>query len=198
VDSREWDERYGATELVWSTEPNCFVAAELGGLARGTALDLACGEGRNAIWLAQRGWTVTAVDFSAVGLAKAARLARAKNVTVDWVRADVLDYQPAPGHCQLVLVSYLQLPAAELATVLGRAAAAVAPGGSAFVIGHDVTNLTEGIGGPTQADVLYTPEAVAAALDGLRIQRAERVRRPVTTPDGERPAIDTLVHGVRI
>jgi hypothetical protein len=117
---------------------------------------------------------------------------------VEWVRADVLDYQPRPGHYQLVLVSYLQLPAAELAVVLGRAAAAVAPGGSAFVIGHDVTNLTEGTGGPTQADVLYTPEAVATALDGLRIQRAERVRRPVTTPDGERSAIDTLVRGVRV
>lgn len=197
MDSREWDERYAASELVWSAGPNCFVAAELTGLTPGTALDLAAGEGRNAIWLAQQGWAVTAVDFSAVGLAKAARLARARNVTVDWVRANVLDYQPEPARYQLVLVSYLQLPLTELTPVLRRAAAAVAPGGSAFVVGHDVSNLTEGIGGPTNADVLYTPETIAAALDGLRIQRADRVRRAVRTGDGERPAIDTLVRATR-
>jgi SAM-dependent methyltransferase len=197
VNSREWDERYAAAELVWSAEPNCFVAAELTGLTPGTALDLAAGEGRNAIWLAQQGWAVTAVDFSAVGLAKAARLAQAKNVTVDWVRADVLEYQPKPARYQLVLVSYLQLPETELVPVLRRAAAAVAPGGSALVVGHDVSNLTDGIGGPADADVLYTPETIAAALDGLRIQRAERVRRPVRTADGERTAIDTLVRATR-
>ncbi len=72
MDSRAWDERYAASELVWSSTPNQFVAAEVADLTPGRALDLAAGEGRNALWLAERGWQVTAVDFSLVGLDKGA------------------------------------------------------------------------------------------------------------------------------
>ena len=110
MDSQEWDQRYAGTGLVWTAEPNRFVVAELQDLAPGQALDVAAGEGRNAVWLAARGWQVTAVDFSAAGLDKGRRLAQARGVAIDWVHADVRDYQPgaasflrsaagSPGRC---------------------------------------------------------------------------------------------------
>jgi SAM-dependent methyltransferase len=200
VDSQQWDERYSATEFVWATGPNQFVAAELAGLPPGRAIDVAAGEGRNTVWLAERGWQVTAVDFSRVGLEKGRRLSAVRGVDgaqVDWVVADLCDYQPEPGGYDLALIAYLQVGPKARATVLGRAAAALAPGGTVFVVAHDLTNLTEGTGGPQDPEVLYTPEAVCAELPGLRILRAERVRRTVTRDDGPATAIDTLVRAVR-
>lgn len=85
-----WDQRYSGPDLVWGEAPNRFVAEELAALPPGRAIDLGTGEGRNAIWLAERGWRVTAVDFSAAGLAQAARLAADRGVSVDWVQADLL------------------------------------------------------------------------------------------------------------
>jgi SAM-dependent methyltransferase len=193
VDSQEWDRRYAGAELVWTAGPNRFVVDELQPLPPGRALDLGTGEGRNAIWLAGRGWQVTAVDFSAVGLDKGRRLAEAHGLAIDWVHADLRDYQPEEGSFHLVLVAYLQLREAELDGVLRRAAAALAPGGVLLVVGHDLTNLTEGTGGPPDPAVLYTPESITRALEGLTVLRAERVRRPVGT--GE--AVDTLVRAIR-
>jgi SAM-dependent methyltransferase len=195
VDSQEWDERYAGTGLVWTAEPNRFVVAELQDLAPGRALDVGAGEGRNAVWLAARGWQVTAVDFSAVGLDKGRRLAEDRGVAVDWVRADVRDYQPEPGSLQLVLVAYLQLREAELDGVLRRAAAALAPGGVLLVVGHDVTNVAEGTGGPQDPAVLHSPKSITRSLGDLTVVRAERVRRPVT--GSPRDAVDTLVRAIR-
>jgi SAM-dependent methyltransferase len=197
VDAKAWDERYAGTELVWSADPNRFVAEQTADLAPGRALDLAAGEGRNAIWLAKRGWKVTAVDFSAAALAKAKLLSDAQGVAVDWVTADLLTWTPPPASHDLVLIAYLHLPPAEIGAVLANAAAAVAPGGTFLLVGHDRLNLTEGVGGPQDPDILHTPESVAGALDGLRIDRAERVRRPVTVDGEAREAIDTLVRATR-
>ena len=193
MDSSEWDERYAGTELVWTAEPNRFVVEELQALPPGRALDVGTGEGRNAIWLAHRGWQVTAVDFSAVGLEKGRRLAESSHVAADWVHADLREYQPYESAFDLVLVAYLQLREADLDGVLRRAAAALAPGGVLLVVGHDVTNLTEGTGGPPDPAVLYTPESIVRPLSELTVLRAERVRRP--TGVGE--AVDTLVRAVR-
>lgn len=193
MDSREWDERYSYDEYTWRTEPNQFVAAELADLPPGRALDLAAGEGRNAVWLAGRGWRVTAVDFSRVGLAKGRKLAAERGVDVDWVVADLLDYVPSPGVFDLVLISYLHLEPKSRTVVLGRAAAALAPGGILFLVGHDVANLTEGTGGPQDPAVLYTAEAVRADLAGLTVLRAGQVRRVVPKDGGDAIAVDTLV-----
>jgi SAM-dependent methyltransferase len=198
VERAEWDRRYETAELVWTASPNRFVVEEIAGMRPGRALDLAAGEGRNAVWLAELGWQVTAVDFSAVGLAKAGKLAESRGVSVDRATADVRDYRPEAAAYDLVLIVYLHLPAAELAGVLSRAATAVAPSGTLLVIGHDVTNMADGVGGPQIPDVLYTPESISAGLDGMEVRRAERVRRPVDTGTGRREAIDTLVRAVRI
>lgn len=198
LDASGWDERYAGRELLWSAEPNRFVAEEVGGLAPGRALDLAAGEGRNAVWLAEGGWQVTAVDFSAIGLDKGRDLARRRGVDVDWVLADLAAWFPPPAAFDLVLLCYLHVDRALFRRVLRDAAEALAPGGVLLVIGHDRHNLTEGHGGPQDPAILYTPEEVAGTLEGLEVQRAERVLRPVALDDGgTASAIDTVVLAVR-
>jgi SAM-dependent methyltransferase len=211
MDARAWDERYAASELVWSATPNQFVASELEALRPGRALDLAAGEGRNALWLAERGWQVTAVDFSLAGLDKGRTLQerheRGRDLHVDWVHADVLGYDSGPVPYDLVVLAYLQLTDDERRTAVRRAFGALQVGGTFFLVAHDATNLTEGTGGPTSAEVLYTAEDVLADLDGERfdVERAERVERlvppadPVHTHEGDesRTAYDALVRLVR-
>ncbi|HVB41698.1 MAG TPA: class I SAM-dependent methyltransferase [Streptosporangiaceae bacterium] len=197
MERQAWDQRYAGPELVWGAGPNQFVVSELTGLPPGRALDLATGEGRNAIWLAEQGWQVTGVDFAAVGLARAAELAAARGVAVRWVAADLREYQAERGAFDLVLIAYLQLRQDELGPVLRRAAAALAPGGTLLLIGHDRENLSRGVGGPQDPDLLHTPEEVVAALDGLVVQVAERVTRPVTGEHGDRLAVDTLVRAIQ-
>lgn len=191
----EWDRKYSETGLLWSAEPNRFVVAELAGLPPGRALDLACGEGRNAIWLAELGWRVTAVDFSEIAIAKGRERAARLGLDVDFVCADLLDYEPEPDAFDLVLVLYLQLPADERRLVLARAADALTPGATFLLVGHDSTNLTHGVGGPSEPSVLYTPDDIVAELGGLEIEKAERVVRDVE--GAERPAIDALVRARR-
>jgi ubiquinone/menaquinone biosynthesis C-methylase UbiE len=192
VDAAGWDERYAATELVWSAEPNRFVAEVCADLTPGRALDLAAGEGRNAIWLAQRGWTVTAADFSQVGLDKGRRLAEHAGVAdrVAWVSADATTTDWPDEH-DLVVVAYLQLVEEERRSAHERAFAALQPGGILLVVAHDSTNLTEGTGGPQDPTVLMTAEDVLIDLTGEAFEevRAERVARPV----GDATAYDCLV-----
>jgi SAM-dependent methyltransferase len=197
VDRHAWDKRYAATDRLWSAGPNQFVESELHALPPGRALDLAAGEGRNAIWLSQRGFAVEAVDFSAVALERGRAIAHARKLSVGWHEADLASYVPTPGGYELVLIAYLQLPWAQLAGVLERAAAAVARGGTFLLIGHDRQNLEHGHGGPSDPDVLYTPEQIAAVLRGLEIERAQRVERVVQTDAGARTAIDCLVRAQR-
>lgn len=196
MDSRGWDRRYAGSELVWTAEPNRFLAAEVADLAAGRALDVACGEGRNAVWLAQRGWEVTGVDFSQVGLDKAARLAEERSVSVQWVLADVVEYEPAPGAFDLVAILYLHLEPAATRAVLRRGVAALAPGATLLIVGHDPTNIEEGHGGPQNPRILMAPEEIADVLDDLDVVRAERVHRPVASAGQDVYAIDALVRAV--
>ena len=193
MDADDWNSRYATDELVWKAEPNAFVAAETADLTPGRALDLACGEGRNSVWLASQGWSVTGVDFAANGLDKARALAAARSVEVEWVLADVTTYQPDASSFDLVVIAYLHLPAPQMAAVVRHATRALALGGTIVVVGHDVTNPTEGYGGPQDTSVLYGPDDVVRELGELTIERAERVRRTVETDSGVAHAIDVLV-----
>jgi SAM-dependent methyltransferase len=198
VDAGAWDDRYRERELVWSGEPNVFVAEEVADLAPGRALDLAAGEGRNAIWLAQRGWEVEAVEFSQVALDKAAALAADAGVEVALTHADLTDLPPlAPA--DLVLVAYLHLPRAATEDVLRRAADLVRPGGTFLLVAHARRNLEHGWGGPQNPEVLPEVHDVLAVVEaaGLEVRRAEEVTRRVATDEGDRDAIDVLVRAAR-
>lgn len=202
MDAATWNARYAGSDLVWGAAPNLFVVAEFQGYPPGRALDIACGEGRNAIWLATRGWQATGIDFSPVGLDRAAELAADAGVAdrVEFVVGDVVAGPLPPGPFDAVIVAYLQLPAPQRRAALRRAAQVVAPGGTLLVVGHDTTNLADGVGGPQDPAVLFTPEQVQADLADLPdliTEKAGRVRRPMATSDGERVAVDALVRARR-
>ncbi len=199
MEKREaWNERYAAADLVWGLAPNQFVAEAFEGVApRGRALDLGCGEGRNAIWLAEQGWHTSAVDYSSVAIERARELAKHRGVDVRFLEADVTLWTPERGVYALVIVSYLQLPADDLRKVWVSAAKALDHGGELFLIGHAKRNLEEGSGGPQDLRVLWDPQAIARALRALRltVDRAEHVSRAL---DGaERPAIDARIRAHR-
>jgi 2-polyprenyl-3-methyl-5-hydroxy-6-metoxy-1,4-benzoquinol methylase len=199
MEREEWDERYAGHELLWHAEPNRFVVEEVGDLPAGTVLDIACGEGRNAIWLAEKGWRATGVDFSGMALRKGRRMAEDRGVDVDWVEADLRTWEPT-GQFDLVLAMYLHLPERTRQKTFSDAARAVAPGGTILVVGHDRENLTAGVGGPQDESVLFTAGEVVDVLNtvgGFAVQRATQVRRQVDTDIGPVDALDALVRAVR-
>jgi SAM-dependent methyltransferase len=199
MEREEWNERYAGHDLLWHAEPNRFLVEEVGDLVPGTVLDVACGEGRNAVWLAEKGWRATGVDFSAVALAKARRMAEERGVEVEWVEADLRVWEPT-GLFDLVIAMYLHLPELMRHETFANAARAVAPGGTILVVGHDRENLTAGTGGPQDVSVLFTADEVVRILEavgGFTVRRAVQVRRPVETDDGPVDALDALVRAVR-
>jgi SAM-dependent methyltransferase len=200
MDAASWNERYRGSELVWKAGPNRFVEEELAGLEpSGRAVDLAAGEGRNAVWLAERGWEADAVDFSGVALEKADRLAAERGVRLRTVRADLAVWAPTEATYDLALIAYLHLPWPELSRVLLRAATAVRQGGTLLLVGHHAANPEHGQGGPQDPRVLYTAEQVADLWRPYAdILRAETVTRPVKDAEGvDRTALDALVRAVR-
>lgn len=200
MEREDWNQRYAAEGLIWTADANRFLKAEIANVPPGCALDLAAGEGRNAVWLAEQGWQVQAVDFSDVALEKAKQLAAARGVSdrIDFQEADLRNYEPEAQTFALVALIYLQIPQAELIPIITRAARAVAPGGTFLLVAHDSANLEHGYGGPRNPAVLYTAEQVVAAMAGeLTIEKASRVERPIETPDGLEVALDCLVRASR-
>jgi SAM-dependent methyltransferase len=190
VNAEEWDERYAASDLVWSAEPNQFVVSLTDDLPPGSAVDLGAGEGRNALWLAEKGWQVTAVDFSTAAVDRGR--ARDGGDRVDWQVADVTAYEPAERF-DLVLLCYLHLPRQVMRRVLDHAASWVAPGGHLVVVGHAIRNLTDGVGGPQDQDRLQDEDMLAEAAQALVVERLEEVERD--TPNGT--AIDVVLRARR-
>jgi ubiquinone/menaquinone biosynthesis C-methylase UbiE len=190
VRAEEWDERY-AEQRQWSAEPNALVDELLADLPPGAAVDLAAGEGRHALWLAGRGWCVTAVDFSDVGLSRGRSQPGAGEVT--WVTADVTAWATEPESLDLVLVAYLHLAEADTIALLSRAVGWLRPGGRLLVLGHDVENITAGVGGPQEPAILHSVDRLAPVAALLDVDRLEQVRR--ATPAGT--ALDTLLWGRR-
>ena len=198
MDAAQWDTRYAESERVWSVGPNQFVERALADLPPGRAVDLAAGEGRNAVWLASRGWDVTAVDFPRVALARGRETA--PDAAVTWVCADVLGWQPGPAPYDLAVLAYLQLVESERRRAVLTAFGCLRPGGTFFLVAHDSSNLTEGTGGPQDPSVLMTADDVLADLGDASydVVDATRVARPVPAPDGtEHTAYDALVRVVR-
>lgn len=184
----DWDEKYRAADRLWSDDPNMFVVDRLGDLPPGVGLDLASGEGRNAIWLAGRDWEMTAVDFSEVAVERG----RAVSDTVHWVVADVREWQPDRVF-DLIVIAYLHLVEADMERVVTRAAGWLGAGGELFMIGHDHSNLEQGHGGPQVPEVLWDRDLLRSWVEGMTIVENQVVRRPVETAEGVKLARDTLV-----
>jgi SAM-dependent methyltransferase len=183
IEAQEWDRRYAGSDRVWSAAPNAWVAGTVGAWFTGRALDLGAGEGRHSVWLAALGWQVSAVDFSATGIERGRTGAEEVGVEVDWVVADVRTWAPPAGVTfDLVLVAYLHLSD----DVLARARYWLAPGGALVVVGHALRNLTEGVGGPGDPQLLHTEAGYRAASEGLVVEQLGEVVRHL--PEGD--AID--------
>jgi SAM-dependent methyltransferase len=185
-----WDERYGSKPAIWSGNPNPRLVEQVSLLAPGRALDVGSGEGADAIWLAQRGWQVTAVDVSTVALQRAA--ASADGVGADvagritWQQADVLTWDPAPDTFDLITAQFMHLPADILAALHLRLAAAVRPGGTLLIVGHHPRDLDTTLRRPGSGALLFTAEAIAERLDPAQweIVVAEAQAREVKDADG--------------
>lgn len=209
MDASTWNERSSGPDLGWPSEPNRWVVAELSGSAPGTALDLACGQGRNALWLADQGWEVVAVDADQAWLDRARDRQRAmeerdlSTLAITWECDDVTN-RPLPSSAyDLVLLSYVQLEEYDRREVVRACVQAVAPGGTLLVVAHDASNLEEGYGGPQAPGVLYS----AADLENdmrdhlssgaFALDRSGRVAREVETDEGARVAWDVVVRVTR-
>lgn len=162
-----WDERYRSSAAVWSGDPNPQLVEEISGLAPGHALDAGCGEGADAIWLAQRGWTVTAVDISGVALehARAVPIGADTAHRIGWQQADLIADPPAPTAYDLVSAHFLQLPPEPRAALVRGLAAAVKPNGVLLVVGHHPSDLQTTARRPQRPGVLYAAGEVGAMLD---------------------------------
>lgn len=192
-----WNQRYAEDAAPAQADPHLRLETEVASLRPGRALDLACGNGRNAVWLATRGWQVTGVDFAEAAIGQARTLAERHGVEVDWIVENLLEYRPAPTSFELVTLLFCQLPQDERRRVIDSAAEAVAPGGTFLLAAHHPRNLLEGTRGPRDPAVLYGPEEVAAQLGGFVVDRAACIERRLDTPEGRRRQIDTLVRARR-
>jgi SAM-dependent methyltransferase len=199
MDAEGWNDRYRTADLVWGTEPNRFVRRLCERLPVGDALDIACGEGRNALWLARLGWRVHGVDYSDVAIERARTLTAAEpeaiRLHVSWQVSDVTVEPPRPDRYDLAIVSYVHIEPHEIDAMLRAAARSVRASGRLVVVGHDRRNLAEGVGGPQDAERLYVPDDLAAiaAEEGLAVEVAETAERP--TDDGV--ALDAILRARR-
>lgn len=196
MDRHGWDARYAASEQTFTRQPNRLVVEavqELGG--PGLALDLGCGEGRHAVWLASQGWRVVGVDFSLVGVARASALARAEGVAAAFAVADFNALRLPPDRFDLVLAAFFH--PRDAYAELTRA---IAPGGTFLQVSYDIANLTEGTGGPRNPDFLLRPQEIAGRLRalGLRVEQADTVRLRIPAADGrEVDVVDAVIRATK-
>jgi SAM-dependent methyltransferase len=192
-DAASWDERYQGAAGIWSGRPNAQLVAEVADLAPGTALDLGCGEGADAVWLAGRGWRVTGVDWSPTALQRAAVHARSAGVgdLIEWVAADLAGWAPPPGAFDLVSAHFLHPTAADRPALFARLTAGVAPGGTLLWVGHDYTD-SRAVWG---ADRFATPAELVADLpaDAWDVVVAEERPRPALGHEGEGTTVIDVV-----
>lgn len=192
MDRDAWNARHTDPEREHLTRANRFLVEVVGDAYPGTAIDLAAGRGRNALWLAEKGWSVTAVDWSDAGLGVVREEAGRRGLAIQLEHADLTEWEPVLQY-GLVLIAYLQVGRALREAVWRKAVRAVAPGGRLVVIGHDPDNLDRGHGGPQDPEVHHTAEEVVAVVAGdLEIERAEQMLRHVDGAE-DLVAVDNVV-----
>lgn len=199
-----WDDRYRSAPAIWSGNPNPRLVEHVADLAPGAALDVGCGEGADAIWLAARGWKVTGIDVSTVALDRAARRAAEAGAEIadrtTWQQADVMSWDPAPVQFDLISAQFVHLPRPSLESLVRRLAAAVLPGGTLLIVGHHPSDLDTTIGRWNLPDLMFTADRVAAVLDldDWQIVLAGAPERQALDPEGRSVTIrDAVLHAVR-
>jgi SAM-dependent methyltransferase len=194
-----WNERYSSAAAIWSGRPNPQLITEASRLSPGRALDVGAGEGADAIWLAEHGWTVTAVDISRVALARAAEHARAAGddvaARITFEERDFTAWAPAAGSFDLVSAQFIHVPPDRRDALNSALAAAVAPGGVLLIVGHHPLDLETGLRRPSRADLLFTAEDVVGVLDPAEWEVLATEARPRTAvgPDGADVAVHDAV-----
>jgi SAM-dependent methyltransferase len=202
-DAAFWNERYRSSHQIWSGNPNPQLVTEIADLRPGRALDVGCGEGADAIWLASRGWDVVAVDISDVALERAAQHAQAADHTastrIEWCQADLVAQPPQPESFDLASCQFMQLPPKPRTQLLTAVIKAVRPGGTLLVVGHHPSDLGTGVRRPPMPELFYTADDIAALLDDNWTVVANEARpRPATTPEGvEMTVHDALLRATR-
>jgi SAM-dependent methyltransferase len=196
-----WDQRYGSAERYWSGQPNPQLTAQAAGLKPGDGLDAGSGEGADAIWLASRGWNVTAVDVSAAGLARGARAAQAAGPQaasrITWRREDLQTWDPGPDRFDLVSAQFIHFPVTVLESFHRRLAAAVRPGGTLLIVSHHPGDMQAGR--PGHAGTFRLAEEIAADLDPAdwQVTVAEAFGR-MADLDGQQVQVrDTVLRALR-
>lgn len=196
MDAKSWDARFDSEEFIYTKDVNRFVKELATGLEPGTAIDIAGGEGRNTVWLAERGWTVENIDFSRVALAKCEAFAAERSVAarVSTNLSDATNFAPNLGKVNLAVIAYLQIPMSLLEIAFGRAANALAPGGHLIGVWHARENLEAGFGGPRDPAVLPQLSELAkwCADSGLEVISLENRDGQIQTREGLKPSV-TLV-----
>jgi SAM-dependent methyltransferase len=190
MDEAFWDQRYQSSSKVWSGRANPQLVAEAADLPPGVALEVGCGEGADAIWLAERGWRVTAVDLSNVALERAAAHALQASTDVSqritWQHADLTQWVPDAASYDLVSAQFIHLPKDQREVLHRRLAEAVAPGGTLLVVGHHTADLGTTILRPPVPGLFFTASDVATLLDsGQWVTLVDETRaRTALDPDG--------------
>ncbi|WP_430330900.1 class I SAM-dependent methyltransferase [Rhodococcus sp. ACT016] len=198
-----WNERYRSSHRLWSGNPNPNLVNEVSDLTTTTALDVGCGEGADAIWLAGRGWTVTAIDLSIVAIERAAGHAAdagsdiAERIT--WQQADLLEWNPGAMGYDLVTSQYVHLPSGQREVLFRHLADLVAPGGTLLIVGHHPSDLETSIPRPPRPELFFTPEEVVALLDPKEwtVDTAAASSRTVRHGDHDVTIHDTVVRAHR-
>lgn len=195
-----WDEMYRARSTVWSGNPNAHLVSEASGLAPAAALDVGCGEGADAIWLAERGWRVTAVDISTVALERGAALANKIGADVarriDWLHVDVTEWVPPQDSYDLVSAQFMHLAKDGREALFRRLAGAVAPGGSLLIVAT-IPQTSGPLSAVPAPELFYTAAEIAASFDSNRweIQVCAARERSALDPEGRTVSIhDAVLH----
>ena len=199
MDAQFWDERYSSRDQLFSGAPNGVLVTEVADLPAGQALDVGCGEGADALWLARRGWQVTAVDISQVALRRAAAAGTDVAGRVAWTRADLTATRPPASAFDLVSVQYFPLPHQPDHAALRGLLAAVVPGGTLLFVGHDLADLPERLDNGVVPRDYYQPAEIATFLDGnWKILVDETRRRHAPAPAGTHHTHDTVLRAQRL